>query len=105
MISVSECSSRLRRLFRFCELGKSPFLLPHKADAFGAVADQIQPFGNGTHNEQRKAGCALVRAEYPESMGRNTQRRAVQNAADRKSTRLNSSHVSISYAVFCLKKK
>src|SRR5699024_6322834 len=27
------------------------------------------------------------------------------NPADRKSTRLNSSHVSISYAVFCLKKK
>src|SRR5438067_7436588 len=26
-------------------------------------------------------------------------------AADRKSTRLNSNHVSISYAVFCLKKK
>src|SRR5690606_41053692 len=28
-----------------------------------------------------------------------------QDAADRKSTRLNSSHVKISYAVFCLKKK
>src|SRR5207249_12078240 len=28
-----------------------------------------------------------------------------QNRTDRKSTRLNSSHVSISYAVFCLKKK
>src|SRR5690625_6214195 len=27
------------------------------------------------------------------------------NAIDRKSTRLNSSHVAISYAVFCLKKK
>src|SRR2546430_8827193 len=27
------------------------------------------------------------------------------NAADRKSTRLNSSHSQISYAVFCLKKK
>src|SRR6266704_6127301 len=27
------------------------------------------------------------------------------NRRDRKSTRLNSSHVSISYAVFCLKKK
>src|SRR5699024_12882778 len=27
------------------------------------------------------------------------------DALDRKSTRLNSSHVSISYAVFCLKKK
>src|SRR5690348_18136926 len=29
----------------------------------------------------------------------------VQEAEDRKSTRLNSSHPSISYAVFCLKKK
>src|SRR5690242_21461143 len=28
-----------------------------------------------------------------------------QSARDRKSTRLNSSHMSISYAVFCLKKK
>src|SRR5207249_12246803 len=32
-------------------------------------------------------------------------RRPVRGAPDRKSTRLNSSHVSISYAVFCLKKK
>src|SRR5438067_3201267 len=30
---------------------------------------------------------------------------AIAHAGDRKSTRLNSSHVSISYAVFCLKKK
>src|SRR5437868_15262946 len=30
---------------------------------------------------------------------------AMERSADRKSTRLNSSHVSISYAVFCLKKK
>src|SRR5690625_5015954 len=29
----------------------------------------------------------------------------LMNLADRKSTRLNSSHVSISYAVFCLKQK
>src|SRR3712207_7504448 len=29
----------------------------------------------------------------------------VTNDADRKSTRLNSSHANISYAVFCLKKK
>src|SRR5690554_7067676 len=31
--------------------------------------------------------------------------REVSPATDRKSTRLNSSHVRISYAVFCLKKK
>src|SRR5439155_224456 len=30
---------------------------------------------------------------------------ALESAVDRKSTRLNSSHVAISYAVFCLKKK
>src|SRR3712207_8960747 len=37
-----------------------------------------------------------------------TERRAVihcSRTADRKSTRLNSSHANISYAVFCLKKK
>src|SRR5690242_20991040 len=32
-------------------------------------------------------------------------RRSRRSSADRKSTRLNSSHMSISYAVFCLKKK
>src|SRR5207302_7713805 len=32
-------------------------------------------------------------------------KKAGQHALDRKSTRLNSSHVKISYAVFCLKKK
>src|SRR5690625_6725304 len=32
-------------------------------------------------------------------------RTSIKEARDRKSTRLNSSHVAISYAVFCLKKK
>src|SRR3712207_8731188 len=32
-------------------------------------------------------------------------RRGVDRGVDRKSTRLNSSHANISYAVFCLKKK
>src|SRR5690625_5614893 len=34
-----------------------------------------------------------------------TETEHAQPALDRKSTRLNSSHVAISYAVFCLKKK
>src|SRR3712207_8780657 len=33
------------------------------------------------------------------------EKRPVQEREDRKSTRLNSSHANISYAVFCLKKK
>src|SRR5689334_23934280 len=51
-------------------------------------------------------GCALRRAtvqQKPEGFTR--QIRAGPGAIDRKSTRLNSSHSSISYAVFCLKKK
>src|SRR5690625_6314342 len=40
--------------------------------------------------------------DYPESVG--VPFPSVQ-ITDRKSTRLNSSHVAISYAVFCLKKK
>src|SRR5690349_22594110 len=35
----------------------------------------------------------------------NTGRPDLNSTSDRKSTRLNSSHVEISYAVFCLKKK
>src|SRR5207249_9815807 len=44
-------------------------------------------------------GVTFVRAVAPDRDEGNVER------PDRKSTRLNSSHVSISYAVFCLKKK
>src|SRR5471032_3526494 len=45
----------------------------------------------------------------PLGLPRNVHRRSLgamsMNCPDRKSTRLNSSHITISYAVFCLKKK
>src|SRR5690625_6666946 len=41
--------------------------------------------------------------QYAVARIRSIQRKAAEQ--DRKSTRLNSSHVAISYAVFCLKKK
>src|SRR5690554_7007806 len=41
----------------------------------------------------------------PGTSGVELARRLKKEEADRKSTRLNSSHVRISYAVFCLKKK
>src|SRR5438067_10039368 len=47
----------------------------------------------GERAEQRVGDC------------RRPHRSTARRSADRKSTRLNSSHVSISYAVFCLKKK
>src|SRR5207249_6198659 len=56
----------------------------------------------------RTAGGKSAPAATPAATARwtilATNRLAVA-AGDRKSTRLNSSHVSISYAVFCLKKK
>src|SRR5256885_12352489 len=39
------------------------------------------------------------------TLGTNFNRSKLTSDADRKSTRLNSSHLVISYAVFCLKKK
>src|SRR2546430_13475912 len=49
---------------------------------------------------------AGVRATAPRSSSRRRKSEANQvGRSDRKSTRLNSSHSQISYAVFCLKKK
>src|SRR5699024_11726851 len=60
--------------------------------SFRTTAGRARPPGSAP---RRRIGC------------RAAHRRARTSAVrgDRKSTRLNSSHVSISYAVFCLKKK
>src|SRR5256885_11407788 len=72
------------------------------------------PRGRQLHRrgiEGRGAEPSDVVREYqrnPGGRGRGGERprhRDVQGARDRKSTRLNSSHLVISYAVFCLKKK
>src|SRR5690349_22131068 len=53
----------------------------------------------------------LFRSKYPAELraanveGSALAQFTVDTTGDRKSTRLNSSHVEISYAVFCLKKK
>src|SRR5437660_8751749 len=48
---------------------------------------------------------ASIRNSKSEYLRRNNSDLELRMEADRKSTRLNSSHVAISYAVFCLKKK
>src|SRR5205814_7850077 len=79
--------------------------------------------GEGQHVAQRSA-CLLLRSptrgesyeKPPQRLGRAAAGRAALvheviiaaqgiGEPDRKSTRLNSSHLGISYAVFCLKKK
>src|SRR5437868_12041254 len=54
------------------------------------------------HLKTRPANIRNRRSSAKHSLGRVLPARWIR---DRKSTRLNSSHVSISYAVFCLKKK
>src|SRR3989454_1797259 len=51
------------------------------------------------------AGTVTVRVPRGRQWTITTQRQGTCHARDRKSTRLNSSHLVISYAVFCLKKK
>src|SRR5699024_12053639 len=46
-----------------------------------------------------------IEATHQQAKGQQRQLDDVSKRSDRKSTRLNSSHVSTSYAVFCLKKK
>src|SRR5260221_7327259 len=52
-----------------------------------------------------RAGAEPRAPHLPRGGAPGSRRRAGAGAEDRKSTRLNSSHTVISYAVFCLKKK
>src|SRR5690242_21621614 len=57
--------------------------------------------GNNTQALEQPADWQLKRSQ----MWHDWLKVRVEKNVDRKSTRLNSSHMSISYAVFCLKKK
>src|SRR5690554_7585505 len=68
---------------------------------FRSWRHSLGPPGRGRRRQRpRRDGREQPRDRHPHAkQGRGQGRR------DRKSTRLNSSHVRISYAVFCLKKK
>src|SRR5437667_7331013 len=69
-----------------------------------AVTVPSRPGGVRRNLDPRRRGCPRVVStiEAQEERPVCHRRRHLQ---DRKSTRLNSSHITISYAVFCLKKK
>src|SRR2546426_6109329 len=60
-----------------------------------ARAGAVVAGGHSVTDKEPKYGLAVTGMVHPEHI----------QAPDRKSTRLNSSHLVISYAVFCLKKK
>src|SRR5260370_30306805 len=62
--------------------------------------------GAAALEQAHAAGCDVIGAEEVASGGvRLLEGDGAKTGADRKNTRLNSSHTCISYAVFCLKKK
>src|SRR2546421_5051448 len=76
------------------------------ADQFqaGAYRFTVDHSGQG-YTLATADGVELERGTLGDSVGSRYGLRWVPDARDRKSTRLNSSHDQISYAVFCLKKK
>src|SRR3712207_8338642 len=80
-------------LFRSCERRPGQPLDPGEHLAFPVrIGAHRQPSAAGLHRDDAHA----VREHVVQ---------LASHAQDRKSTRLNSSHANISYAVFCLKKK
>src|SRR5207249_11636632 len=82
--------------------------LARAAGSNGAGVHVRDPGGVGQAGDEsqgRARGGARVRERGLRGGGYDGQGRCDHRRRDRKSTRLNSSHVSISYAVFCLKKK
>src|SRR5699024_11353266 len=78
--------------------------LAHIGDVLVHLLDQAVHIGEGDlpadAGDELEGHLPVVDVEGSELLVEN-----VRLDPDRKSTRLNSSHVSISYAVFCLKKK
>src|SRR3712207_8641240 len=88
-------------LFPYTTLFRSLFLSPGRIELCpgwgGGTCCCHHPRG---HAGTREKGCSSSAPENQE-----LDAHPPDNTRDRKSTRLNSSHANISYAVFCLKKK
>src|SRR5437868_12652142 len=79
-------------------------LFRSRAGGRGTPRDAQRASASGD-NVRRGHGCAHWRSGGDGDRVRGARSGELPGGGDRKSTRLNSSHVSISYAVFCLKKK
>src|SRR3712207_7885419 len=87
-------------LFPSTPLSQSRFINASRrapGDRHDAGADQARTAGLVHQAEGARA--------LDEGAGARRDQRVTERVQDRKSTRLNSSHANISYAVFCLKKK
>src|SRR2546428_8137841 len=88
-------------LFFFLMIRRPPrsTLFPYTTLFRSSQVERVADFGRGAGDGKR------LRRKSHGPPGNNIVTRGQVAAQDRKSTRLNSSHDQISYAVFCLKKK
>src|SRR5262245_344901 len=112
MAALASTSAKNRRIGRSWKM-RAPFYTTRTAGAV-SYREMIEKrlskiHGSGVYATQRIPKNKRIihyageRISNQESLRR--ERRYIRNGQDRKSTRLNSSHLGISYAVFCLKKK
>src|SRR5690349_25086250 len=76
-----------------------PYTTLFRSGGFAVIGNNTNSGTNGGVSEQYSYGGVIALNNS------NTDWLVLKLPEDRKSTRLNSSHVEISYAVFCLKKK
>src|SRR5690606_41971640 len=104
VIILSHCFvTLLFAFFRYTTLFRSKDIL-----VLGELMNKNSQF-KGSDGHYAKSASLLTCMPIKQTIGDNISSGGVSIdqliAQDRKSTRLNSSHVKISYAVFCLKKK
>src|SRR2546427_13036539 len=93
------------RLARWGALGILRRLIARVSDAFPKAKLRVRLDGGFASPEVLDFLDCEPKVEYLVNMAANAVLKRKAESADRKSTRLNSSHSQISYAVFCLKKK
>src|SRR5690606_41186270 len=76
-----------------------------RSAAAGLAGPHCRLPGRRQQAMNRRSAIVLVTTSFPISGDGSEAAGSFVSDLDRKSTRLNSSHVKISYAVFCLKKK
>src|SRR3712207_7385317 len=84
-------------------------LFRSRREGAGVAEGHTSGAGRGARGKARRievSGVGGQSTPVPDAwIGRTVELIFVSGSRDRKSTRLNSSHANISYAVFCLKKK
>src|SRR5690554_7185605 len=86
------------------KIAKAAALVEYNSSDYAAYLCNVFPDDEGFKKEAQR--WAVEEIQHGEALGRWAQMADPDFLdRDRKSTRLNSSHVRISYAVFCLKKK